>query len=156
MDITSIKLHDSPMNYVCSQVKKALSEFINREGIYIYSSYDKRKLFSLEDREDFVRNSILSVDEYIKKYNLEYKWKRINIKENFSYKQQKRFERSGLTLDEYIESNDLYTSTITDDRETESNEIDMLLMYGNRNEDVEDDYYAGYGDDDDDNDGWGD
>jgi hypothetical protein len=148
MDITSIEIPDSPMNYVCSQVKEALSEFINREATYIYSSYDKRKLFSLENREDFVKNSILSVDEYIIKHNLEYKWKRMNIKENFSYKQQKRFEKSGMTLDEYIESNDLYTSTITSDKETESNEIDLLMIY----EDDGDDYYD-YSDDD--NDGWG-
>ena len=152
MDITSIEFPDSPMNHVCSQVKESLSEFINREATYIYSSFEKRKLFSLEDREDFVRNSVLSVDEYIIKHNLEYKWKRMNIKENFSYKQQKRFEKSGMTLDEYIESNDLYTSTITSDKETESNEIDLLMMY----EDDEDEDYYDYSDDDDDDDGWGD
>ena len=152
MDIISIEFPESPMNYVCSQVKESISEFINREATYIYSSYDKRKLFSLEDREDFVRNSTLSVDEYIIKYNLEYKWKRMNIKENFSYKQQKRFEKSGMTLDEYIESNDLYTSTITSDKETESNEIDLSMMY----EDDEDNDYYDYSDDDDDDDGWGD
>ena len=75
MDITTIEFPESPMNYVCSQVKEAISDFINREATYIYSSYDKRKLFSLKDREDFVRNSTLSVDEYIIKHNLDYIYK---------------------------------------------------------------------------------
>ena len=148
MDIETIKLPDSPMNHVCDEVHLALKEFISREAVYIYSPNDRRKLFSLEDREDFVRNSTLSVDEYIQKHNLEYKWKRLNIQENFSYKQQKRFEKSGLSLDDYIEANNLYSATIFG--EDDSNEINL-----SENED------DGYFDDayeysDDDNDGWGD
>ena len=105
-------------------------------------------MFSLEDREDFIRNSTLSVDEYIQKYNLEYKWKRNVIKGNFTYKQQKRFEKSGLSLDDYIEANNLYSATIIS--EDDSNE-----MFLSENEDD----YGNYNDIDeysDDNDGWGD
>lgn len=153
MDIETIKLPDSPMNHVCEEVHKALNEFISREAVYIYSPNDRRKLFSLEDREDFVRNSTLSVDEYIQKHNLEYKWKKVNIQENFTYKQQKRFETSGLSLDDYIESNNLYSATIFG--EDDSNELKLP-------EDEDEDYYDDYSDDDmyeysdDDNDGWGD
>ena len=112
METEKIKLPNSPMNHVCDEVHVVLKEFISREAEYIYSPNDRRKLFSLEDREDFVRNSTMSVDEYIQKYNLEYTWQRMNIKENFSYKQQKRFERRGLSLDEYIEYNKLDSATI--------------------------------------------
>lgn len=148
MDIEKIKLPDSPMNYICEEVHKALNKFISREAVYIYSPNDRRKLFSLEDREDFVRNSTLSVDEYIQKHNLEYKWKRMNIQKNFSYKQQKRFEKSGLSLDDYIEANNLYSATIFG--EDDSNEI-----YLSENED--DDYFDdAYEYSDDDTDGWGD
>jgi hypothetical protein len=147
MDITTIKLPDSPMNHVCDEVHTAINEFISRETVYIYSPNDRRKLFSLEDREDFVRNSTLSVDEYIQKYNLEYKWKRLNIQENFSYKQQKRFEKSGLSLDDYIEDNNLYSATIFG--EDDSNEMYLL------DDEEYDDYYE-YSNDDNDDDGWGD
>jgi hypothetical protein len=97
----------------------------------------------LEDREDFVRNSDLSVDEYIQKHNLEYKWKRLKIQENFTYKQQKRFENSELTLDEYIENNNLYTATITE------SEKEMYILSDDEYED--DIVYSS-----DDNSGWGD
>lgn len=154
MDLTNLKYTDSPMNYVAEEVHNILTEFINREAQYIYSSYDKRKLFSLEDKEDYLRNSVLSIDEYIVKHNLEYKWKRENIRENMSYKQQKRFEKSNMTLDEYIDANDLYTATITNDNE--SSEIDMY----NSDEYDEYDNYDNYDYDDydeySDNDGWGD
>ena len=148
-----IKLSDSPMDYVCEEVHTALKEFISREAQYIYSPNDRRKMFSLEDKEDFVRNSNLSIDEYIQKHNLEYKWKRNVIQTNFTYKQQKKFEKSGLSLDDYIETNNLYSATII--REDDSNEIFLS--------DNEDDYnYYDIDDIDDideysdDNDGWGD
>ena len=153
MDIETIKLPDSPMNHVCEEVHKALNEFISREAVYIYSPNDRRKLFSLEDRENFVRNSTLSVDEYIQKHNLEYKWKKINIQENFTYKQQKRFEKSGLSLDDYIEANNLYSATIFG--EDDSNELKLSEDedYYDYDDDDDDDVYE-YSDDD--NDGWGD
>jgi len=141
--IDTLQFPDSPMDKVCSGVSEALEEFVNREVQYIYSPNDRRKLFSLEDREDFVRNSDLSVDEYIQKHNLEYKWKRLNIKENFTYRQQNRFENSGLTLDEYIEKNDLYTATITE------SEKEMYILSDDEYED--DIVYSS-----DDNSGWGD
>ena len=108
----------------------------------------------MEDKEDYLRNSDLSVEEYIVKHNLEYKWKRINIQENMSYKQQKRFEKSQMTLDEYIDANDLYTATITND--TESSEFDIYNI--DDDEDDVDDYEYEYEYDDEysDIDGWGD
>ena len=66
----TLQFPDSPMDKVCSGVNEALEEFVSREVQYIYSPNDRRKLFSLEDREDFVRNSDLSVDEYIQKHNM--------------------------------------------------------------------------------------
>ena len=148
MNIKTIKLSDSPMDYVCEEVHTALKEFMSREVLFIYSPNDRRRMFSLEDREDFVRNSTLSVDDYIQKHNLEYKWKRNVIQTNFTYKQQKRFEKSGLSLDDYIEANNLYSATIIS--EDDSNE-----MFLSENEDD----YGNYNDIDeysDDNDGWGD
>ena len=156
MDINKLKYMDYPMEYVAEGVHETLNEFINREAQYIYSSYDKRKLFSLEDKEDYLRNSDLSVEEYIVKHNLEYKWKRLNIQENMSYKQQKRFEKSQMTLDEYIDANDLYTATITND--TESSEFDIYNIDDEDDVDDEDDYEYEYEYDDEysDIDGWGD
>ena len=103
-----------PMNHVCSEVHDILNEFISREVMYIYSPYNKLKFFTLADKEDFIHNSDASIDEYILSHNLEYKWTRLNIKENFSYKQLKRFEKSGLSLDEYITKYNLYEATLTD------------------------------------------
>ena len=145
MDVTNLKYTESPMDSVAEGVHEILKEFINREAQYIYSSYDKRKLFSLKDKEDYLHNSVLSVEEYIVEHNLEYKWKRENIRENMSYRQQKRFEKSKMTLDEYIDANDLYTATITND-----NESSEFYIYNS------DDYE--YDDDNDDysDDGWGD
>jgi hypothetical protein len=139
----TLQFPDSPMDKVCDGVHEALEEFVSREAQYIYSPNDRRKLFSLEDREDFVRNSDLSVDEYIQKHNLEYKWKRLKIQENLTYKQQKRFENSELTLDEYIENNNLYTATITE------SEKEMYILSDDEYED--DIVYSS-----DDNSGWGD
>jgi hypothetical protein len=145
MDVTNLKYTEFPMDSVAEGVHEILKEFINREAQYIYSSYDKRKLFSLKDKEDYLHNSVLSVEEYIVEHNLEYKWKRENIRENMSYRQQKRFEKSKMTLDEYIDANDLYTATITND-----NESSEFYIYNS------DDYE--YDDDNDDysDDGWGD
>ena len=115
-----------PMNNICNEVQNILTEFISREAMYIYSPYDKRKFFNLVDKDNFVHNSTASIDEYILSHNLEYKWSRQNIKENFSYKQLKRFEKSGLSLDEYIKKNNLYEATLTDsDKELESIENNM-------------------------------
>ena len=154
MNIETIKLNDSPINHVCEEVKEALNEFISREAIYIYSPNDRRKLFSLEDREDFVRNSTLSVDEYIQKNNLEYKWKKANIQENFTYKQKKRFEKSGLSLDDYIEANNLYSATIFG--EDDSNEINLSEEDIYDDFDDFDDFDDEYEYSDEENDGWGD
>ena len=140
------------MNNVCDEVHSALEDFISREAKYIYSPNDRRKMFSLEDKEDFVRNSNLSVDEYIQKHNLEYKWKRNVIQENFTYKQRKKFEKSGLSLDDYIEVNNLYSATIISDND--SNEI-----YLSDNENGEYDEYDDYDEYDIyeySDDGWGD
>jgi hypothetical protein len=150
-----MKVEDSPMNYVCDGVHEALKEFVNREAVYIYAPNNKRKLFTLEDKIDYLHKSTLSLDEYIRTYNLEYKWTRMIIKENFSYKQQKRFENSGLSLDEYIEKNNLYTATLTDsEKQDESNDTRMSDEDDNNNYD-----YANYNynddDDNDDNDSWG-
>ena len=151
METEKIKLPNSPMNHVCDEVHVVLKEFISREAEYIYSPNDRRKLFSLEDREDFVRNNTMSVDEYIQKHNLEYKWKRMNIQANLSYKQQKIFEKSGLSLDDYIEANNLYSATIFG--EDDSNELKLTEDDYEEYEDYEDDTYE-YSDND--NDGWGD
>ena len=154
----------SPMEHISNIVQDALNEFINREATYIYSEYNKRKLFSLEDKEDYLHNSNLSIDEYIQKHNLEYKWSRLNIQENFTYKQQKQFKNSGLSLDEFIEKKNLYTATITGNEENESNEsneIDMYINYDDDYTDYSDNFYLedndyDYIDNDDDiNDGWG-
>ena len=93
-----MKYTDSPLDNVCSGVKEILNEFISREAKYIYAPYNKRKMFTLKDKEDYLHNSNLSIDEYIQKHNLEYKWTRINIEENFTYKQMNRFKKSGLSL----------------------------------------------------------
>lgn len=157
----------SPMEHISDIVQDALNEFINRESTYIYSEYNKRKLFSLEDKEDYLHNSNLSIDEYIQKHNLEYKWSRLNIQENFTYKQQKQFKNSGLSLDEFIEKKNLYTATITGNDENESNEIDMYINYDDDDDytdyysdnfyldDNDYDYIDNDDDDDDINDGWG-
>ena len=144
MDVTNLKYTESPMDSVAEGVHEILKEFINREAQYIYSSYDKRKLFSLKDKEEYIHNSVLSVEEYIVKHNLEYKWKRENIRENMSYRQQKRFEKSKMTLDEYIDANDLYTATITNDNESSE-------FYVYNSDDYEYDDNDDYSDD-----GWGD
>ena len=135
-----------PMDTVCNEVHTALQDFISREVLYIYAPYNKRKFFTLEDKEDFIHNSDKSLDEYILSNNLEYKWTRHNIRENFSYKQLKRFEKSGLTLDEYIEKNNLYEATLTDsDKETE------YIHYS----DECDSNYDNYDSDNDSSEGWG-
>ena len=125
---------EPPMYNICNEATDALNEFINREYIYVYAPYDKTKLFTLEDKIDYLHNSTLSLDEYIKTHNLEYKWTRINIKDNFSYKQQKRFEKSGLSLDDYITKNNLYTSTISD-----SDVEDKIDEYLDDNRSINDD-----------------
>ena len=138
MNILEVEFPNTPMRYICNEVQDMLTDFINREAKYIYAPYNKRRLFTLEDKDDYLRNSTLSIDEYIVKYNLEYKWKRQNIKDNFSYKQQKRFEKSGLSLDEYIEKNNLYTSSITSDKNDNLCEIDILSYSSDDNNDYDD------------------
>lgn len=140
---------DSPLDNMCSGVKEILNEYISREANYIYAPYNKRKMFTLKDKDDYLHNSNLSIDEYIHKHNLEYKWTRINIEENFTYKQLKRFKKSGLSLDEYIEKYNLYSSTLSEsDTEEHINSPDF---FG-----IQDDEECEYGDYyDDDNDSWG-
>jgi hypothetical protein len=144
-----MKYTDSPLNNLCSGVKEILNEYISREANYIYAPYNKRKMFTLKDKEDYLHNSNLSIDEYIHKYNLEYKWTRINIQDNFTYKQLKRFKKSGLSLDEYIEKYNLYSSTLSESEQEDN--INSLNLFGIRENDEYD--YADYYDDD--IDSWG-
>tara|TARA_A100001015_G_scaffold224903_2_gene253747 strand:+ start:1575 stop:1985 length:411 start_codon:yes stop_codon:yes gene_type:complete len=135
------------MNNVCSEVHEILNDFIRREAMYIYSPYNKLKFFTLVDKDDFIHNSDKSIDEYILSHNLEYKWTRLNIKDNFSYKQLKRFEKSELSLDEYIKKHNLYEATLTDsdkDADYIENDIEQYDAY-----DLDYDNYS------DSNDGWG-
>ena len=81
------------MDTICNEVHTALQDFISREVLYIYAPYNKRKFFTLEDKEDFIHNSDKSLDEYILSNNLEYKWTRHNIRDNFSYKQYKDLKK---------------------------------------------------------------
>lgn len=142
-----MKYTDSPLDNVCSGVKEILNEFISREAKYIYAPYNKRKMFTLKDKEDYLHNSNLSIDEYIQKHNLEYKWTRINIKENFTYKQMKRFKKSGLSLDEYIEKHNLYSSTLSEsDPEEVINSPDFFGIHDDEEYEY-DEYY--------DDDSWG-
>ena len=48
---------ENPMYNICSEVNDALNKFINREYIYVYAPYNKTKLFTLEDKIDYLHNS---------------------------------------------------------------------------------------------------
>ena len=101
--IDKIKINDSPMDYVCEEVTESLKSFISREHEYIYAPDNKRKLFTLSNKADFVHRSLLSIDDYIKSHNLEYEWRRLHIQETFTYKQRKEFQNSKLTLAEFVD-----------------------------------------------------
>lgn len=138
----------------CDEVGNILNEFISREYEYYYSSTEQRKLFTLEDREDFIHNpkkAYMNIQQYIDHHNLENKWIRLHIRETFSYKQEQHFRRSGLTLDEYIEKHNLFEHLNTD-----VNDNDLIsddIIYGDSNGD-EDDEYIEFSDDE--STGWGD
>ena len=133
------------MENICSEVVQILNDFVNREVVYIYSPYNKRKFFTLEDKEDFIHNSDKTIDEYILAHNLEYKWSRQNIKDNFTYKQLKQFNNSNLSLDDFITKYNLYNATLTDSDKDEFDEE----MYHLEDDSLDDSYY------DSENDSWG-
>ena len=142
------------MTTICSEANKLIDEFINREAIYIYSPNSKRKFFTLEDKEDFVHNSDATIDEYILKHNLEYKWTRQYIKDTFTYKQMKHFNNSNLSLDEYIKKYNLYESTFQNDNDNNNdndNEFDYEMHYNLHDTGDENSYDSLYSD----NDSWG-
>ena len=140
-----VKLIDGTTNIMGDTVHDILKEFIQREMVYYYCDPHKRKLFTLEESQHFIHNSTLSIDNYIKKYNLEYKWKRRHIRQHFTYRQERDFQRSDLTLDEYVEKNKLCVNPQINNYEFNEN-------YYDENYDVYDDIQ----DDDDDSMGWGD
>jgi hypothetical protein len=136
----------------CDEVGDILNEFISREYEYYYSSSGQRKLFTLKDREDFIRNpkkAYMNIQQYIDHHKLENKWIRLHIRETFSYKQEKHFRRSGLTLDEYIEKYNMFEHLNTDvnDDNLISDDIKYNNLDGN-------DEYIEFSDDE--STGWGD
>ena len=133
------------MENICSEVVEILNDFVNREVVYIYSPYNKRKFFTLEDKEDFIHNNDNTIDGYILAHNLEYKWSRQNIKDNFTYKQLKQFNNSNLSLDDFITKYNLYNATITDSDKDDFNEE----MYHSGDDSFDDSYYNS------ENDSWG-
>jgi hypothetical protein len=136
----------------CDEVGNILNEFISREYEYYYSSSEQRKLFTLEDREDFIRNpkkAHMDIQKYIVHHNLENKWIRLHIRETFNYNQEKNFRKSGLTLDEYIEKYNLFEHMNIDVN-------DDLISDGINNRHLDDDDEYTELSDDDESTGWGD
>ena len=133
------------MENICSEVVEILNDFVNREVVYIYSPYNKRKLFTLKDKEDFIHNSDNTINEYILAHNLEYKWSRQNIKDNFTYKQLKQYNNSNLSLDDFITKYNLYNATITD---SDKYDFDKELHHS-EDDSFDDSYYNS------ENDSWG-
>ena len=80
----------------------------------------------------------------------------VYIRETFSYKQEKNFQRSGLTLDEYIEKHNLFDhlNTDVDDNGDNDDIISDNNDYNNLNDD-DDDEYIEFSDNDEST-GWGD
>ena len=130
-----------------------LGDFINREYEYYYAPSYARALFTLAEREDFIRNSALTISEYIERNNLEYKYRKLNIRNTFSYKQEGAFRRSGLTLDEFVAKHGL---CINPADFTNTEDIDHDIDIDNE---IDNDIDIDYGDDgddgDNDGDGWG-
>jgi hypothetical protein len=54
---------------ICKEAREILSEFLDKEKKYIYSSKEIRKLFTFEKKEEFI-HSTLSLEEFIKIHKL--------------------------------------------------------------------------------------
>ena len=135
-----IAINEYPLDYVCDEVTQSLVNFVSREHEYIYAPDNKRKLFTLADKEEFVHKSSLSIDEYIKVHNLEYEWRRLHIKETFTYKQRQAFRNSDLTLEEFVDKHHLCDKpNPKHNSRNYTDTSDSDASYDNCNEDDEDD-----------------
>lgn len=149
-DITFDKLkNESLSSMVCNEVIELLQEFQSKEAEYIYSSYNKRKLFTLEDKNDFIRNHVnLSVDEYIKKFQLQDKYNRNELKESLSNTQSRNFKNSNMTINEFIGESNIRLSYRQNELLSDINYFKEKLhmeeyLYGSENIDDVDNYYDG-------------
>ena len=127
---------------ICNEVRNILHEFVDRDRLYMYSPYYKRKLFTSEDYQDFLHKSTLTIDDYIKIHNLHYKWKRRHIREHFTYKQEREFQNSELSLDNYVDKHHLCVNPHTAYTEPEDD-----YYSDNDYSDFSDEDSIGWGDD---------
>ena len=98
---------------ICDEVMEILQEFQLREMEYIYSPNEKRKLFTLEQADEFRHRSTLSLDEFIEQHNLQDQYNKRELRKSFTNKQEREFENSNLSLDEFIDKYNINLSYCT-------------------------------------------